>query len=403
MRSLRFPEARLLRALAALPFLLLPFAAHTAVAQPKPAPTLPAGPKPGPTKPRPPSTSTAPRPAGPLPGPPPKPAPSATSAAAAPPDAAPADADDEVGRLYTEGYAAFQNSDYAKAEQLLAKAWALSKSFDVAATLGSAKLELGKHREAAQYLSFALRNALPSTRAGVRDRIKRDLDGARGHLATIKLTVSLVEAKIAVDGAVVDPLFLGAEIYVDPGKRTFEATADGYAPATSTVEVKAGEVQVVTLKLERTSTPKGVPTAAPTAQSTPWPAAVLGGAGGVALIAGAVLIGAAESSKTNAHDLVRNTLTPDGKPTCPREGPGPSDLCDQVRAAAANADVFGNVGIGMFVGAGVLLAGATAYMLFIHTDPPPGAPPGADAPGPTSQIVPVVGTSGGGVVWRGTF
>lgn len=401
MRPLRSPEARLLRALAALPFLLLPFAPHAAVAQPKPAPTLPAGPKPGPRTARPPSASTAPRPAGPRPAP--KPAPSATSDAAATPDAAPSDAGDEVGHLYTEGYAAFQNSDYARAEQLLTKAWALSRSFDVAATLGSAKLELGKHREAAQYLSFALRNALPSTRASVRDRIKRDLDGARGHLATIKLNVSLVEAKIAVDGAAIDPLFLGSEIYVDPGKRTFEATADGYTPATSAVEVKAGEVQVVTLKLERTSTPKGVPTAAPTAQSTPWPAAVLGGAGGVALIAGAVLIGAAESSKTNAHDLVRNTLTPDGKPTCPRQGPGPSDLCDQVRAAAANADTFGNVGLGMFVGAGVLLASATAYMLFFHTDPPPGAPPGADAPGPTSQIVPVVGTGGGGVVWRGTF
>ncbi len=389
------------RAIAALTFLLLPLGAHTTFAQPKPPP-MPAGPKPPPAT----TTAAAPastaRPAGPRPANPAKPSPSASSTAtAAPPE--PIDGGDEVGRLYADGYAAFQAGDFLKAEAILTKAWALSRSFDVAGALGSAKLEAGKYRDAAQYLSFALRNALPSTRAGVRDRIKRDLDGARQKLATIKLTVSLLEAKVAVDGAGIDPLFLGPEIYVDPGKRTFEATADGYTPGKSTIETKAGEIYVVNLTLERTAAPKGggVVPPAPTEQSTPLPAALLGGAGGIAIVAGAVLIGAAESSKANAYDLARNTLTPDGKRTCPKAGPGPTELCDQVRAAAGAADTLGNAGMGVFIGAGALLAGATVYMLFLRPEPP--AAEGGKAPGPTSQIVPVVGTSGGGFVWRGSF
>lgn len=390
------------RAIAALTFLLLPLGAHTTFAQPKPPP-MPAGPKPPPATTQTAAPTSTARPAGPRPATPSKPPPSASStAAAAPPE--PIEGGDEVGRLYAEGYAAFQAGDFLKAEAILTKAWGLSRSFDVAGALGSAKLEAGKHRDAAQYLSFALRNALPSTRAGVRDRIKRDLDGARQKLATIKLTVSLVEARIAVDGAGIDPIFVGPEIFVEPGKRTFQATAEGYTPASSTLDTKAGEIYVVNLKLERSSGPKsGAVPPAPTEQSTPLPAALLGGVGGAAIVAGAVLIGAAESSKANAYDLARNTLTPDGKRTCPKAGPGPTELCDQVRAAAASADAFGNAGMGVFIGAGALLAGATVYMLFIRPEPAAPAAEGGKAPGPTSQIVPVVGTTGGGFVWRGSF
>jgi hypothetical protein len=404
MRLHRFSEPRFRRTgLAALAFLLLPFAAHTTFAQPKPAPTgapLPAGPKPAPTGAAAAVSTGAPKsPAGPkiVPG---KAAASALAAAAAPP---PAVEGDEAGRLYVEGFAAVERGAYNEAEISLSKAWSLSKSFDVAAALGSTKLELGKHREAAQYLSFALRNALPSTRAGVRDRIKRDLDNARRKLATVKLTVSLLEAKIAIDGAPLDPLFLGPEVYVDPGKRTFEATADGYTAAKSTIDAKVGEVAVVALTLERTSAPKsgGPPLGEQPEQSVPVPAAILGGLGGAAIVAGAVLAGASVTSFDRAKELSINTLTPDGKPTCPIKGPGPTERCDEVRSAAASSDAFGNAAIGVFIGGGVLIAGATVYM-FLRPKPA-SAPSDQKAPAATSQIVPVVGTSGGGFVWRGSF
>ncbi len=357
-----------------------------------------------------------------------KPTPSASaSAGAEPPDLI--EGSDELQRLYLEGDAALKRGDFTMAENLLTKAWALSKSFDVAGKLGDAKLNLLKYREAGQYLSFAVRNALPSTRPKRREIIKNLLDEAKKKLATVKVSMSVVEAKLLIDGAALDPLFMGPEIYVDPGKHVFEATAEGYAAEKSEVDAKAGEILVVTLTLQR-GAPKGVPTTPPPPPTTPWPAAVMGGAGGLAIIAGAVLIGAAESKKTEAYDVARNTLTADGNPTCPRTGPGPNERCDQVRAAAADADVFGNVGIGVFVGAGVLIAGATAYMLFLKPETPPVAEPpkaavakdakdskdskSAEARSASqrkararetgrSVLVPVVGPHAGGLVWQGSF
>lgn len=321
------------------------------------------------------------------------------SAGAAPPDAI--EGSDEVQRLYMEGDAALKQGAFADADKHFTKAWSLSKSFDIAGALGTAKLELGKYRDAAQYLSYALRNALPSTKPTTRDRIKRDLDKAREHLATVKLTVSLAEATVAVDGVSIDPIFLGPEVYIDPGKREVSASATGYTTAKQSIDAKAGEVLVVTLTLERTSTTKAgtVPTAPPP-EGTPWPAAVLGATGAAALVAGAVLLGAAEAEKANAYDLARNTLTAEGNPTCPLKGPGPSDQCDKVRSAAANADVFGNAGIGVLIGSGALLGAATVYMLFLKPTP---AAPESKPPAPTGRLVPVVGPRGGGLIWQGSF
>ena len=376
---------------------LLAGGAPSSLAQPKPAPTgKPAAPATAPAAASAPATGGKPGPGG-------KPAPSSSAAAGAePPEMI--DGTDELQKLYMEGDAALKRLAFTEAEQLFAKAWAQSKSFDVAAKLGETKLNMGKHREAAQYLAFAVRNALPSTRPQRRDRIKKWLDEAKQKLASVKLSASVVEARFSIDGASLDPIFYGPEIYVDPGKHTFEANSDGFVPASSEVEMKAGEIYVVTLAMERPA-PKGVPTGPPPPPGTPWPAAAMGAAGGVAVIVGVVLVGLAESKKNEAYDLARNTLSAEGNPRCTRGGTDPVELvdrCAQVRTAAADADTFGNAGMGALIGAGVLIAGATAYMLF-RPDPPPAAPDAGKPPPPTSRIVPVIGPSGGGLLWQGSF
>lgn len=326
---------------------------------------------------------------------------SATSTAAPPPELI--EGSEELQKLYLEGDAAMKRGDYPTADSLFTKAWGVSKSFDIAGALGSTKLELGKYREAAQYLSFALRNALPSTKASARDRIKRDLDSARAKLASVKLSANIVEARFVIDGGLLDPIFIGPEIFVDQGRHTFEAIAEGYVTAKSSMEVKAGEIYVVALTLERTP-PPGVPTATattpPPPPATPIPAMVMGGAGGLGLIAGAILVGLAESNKKDAYDFAQNTLTAEGNPTCPKKGPGPTDQCDKVRGAAANADLFGNVSIGLFIGGGALILGAGAYALIFGPEPVKdiGKPPPS-----SGRVVPVVGPNGGGLVWHGSF
>ena len=318
----RFPTFARIRggaAVAALAWMAVQSSAPLALAQPK---------LPGTAKP-----AASAKPAAPPKG-------SASAAAAAPPPEM-IEGSDDVQRLYMVGDDAFKRLAFTEAEAAFTKAWALSKSFDVAGKLGETKLEMGKYREAAEYMSFALRNALPSTRAKHRERLKNALDRAKEKLATVKLSASVAEAKLSIDGVAIDPIFLGPEIFVDPGKRTFEATASGFAAGKQAVETKAGEIYVVTLMLEPVS--KDPVVIAPAEQSTPWPAAALGGAGALGIVGGAVLIGVAESRKSEAYGLARNTLTADGNPTCPKKGPGPTEQCDKIGRASCRERVSLNV------------------------------------------------------------
>lgn len=328
-----------------------------------------------------------------------KPTASATSAGAPPPDLI--EGSEELQKLYMDGDAALKRNSYTEADLLFTKAWSMSKSFDVAGALGTTKLEEGKYREAAQYLSFAIRNALPSTKASTRERIKHDLDAAKQKLATIKLTVSLVEATVAIDGAPLDPLFFGPEIFVDPGKRTFEASAEGYLTAKQVVDTQAAQIYVVSLTLER-KPPPGVPTAtvtAPPPATTPFPAKVLGATGGGALIIGAVFIGIAEARKQDAGEIASKTRV-DNLPSCPQKGLGPKPQCEQLQRAAADADIFGNMGIGFLVGGGALLLGAGAISLFFT----PSTPLQSSSKLPSAtNIAPIVSPNSGGVMVRGTF
>lgn len=303
---------------------------------------------------------------------------------------------DEVQKLYMEGDDAFKRAAYQEAEALFTKAWTQSKSFDVAGRLGETKRELGKLREAAQYLSFALRNALPSTRASRREALKKDLDSVKEKLATVKLTASLVEATISVDGVAVDPLFLGPELFVDPGKHTFEASLAGYETAKQAIDGKAGEILVVTLTLEK-SAPKLPPAATATSTATPLPEILLGGGGALLTVVGVVFVGVAEARKGDAYDLAAKTIV-NGKHTCPKQGPGPTETCDQIRSAAGDVDLFGNMGIGFLATGGALMLGTAAYAIFLA--PRPGAAP---APATAGKLVPVAGPNGAGLIFTGSF
>lgn len=339
-----------------------------------------------------------------------------SSSAAPAPSAAPIGPEDDemkVQRFYAEGDEALKKLDFKAAEAAFTKAWIMSRTFDVAAKLGETKLELGMHQAAAMYLSFALRNAAPSMRPNQRERLRAGLEAARKQIVTVKFTTNLAEAEVWLDGVPLAPLFVAPEIFLDPGPHTFEGKAEGYTSPSAKVNGKAGETVTVTLTLERESKPRNAPPPAATATaSTPLPAALMGGVGAVGVVLGAVFVGVAEARKGDAYSLSRNTLTADGRPTCPKQGPGPTDACDQVRAAAADVDTFGNAGLGALIAGGALLAGATGYVfLFGGPSTPAGSPPPASSgasspkkpPALTGRVVPVAGPGGAGLLLTGSF
>src|SRR3954463_14437863 len=81
--------------------------------------------------------------------------------------------------LYKKAAEAFEASQYTEARRLLLDAWALRQSYDVAASLGDTEIKLGLFAEAAEHLSFSVRNFPPLENEQALSNVRRQLEVAR--------------------------------------------------------------------------------------------------------------------------------------------------------------------------------------------------------------------------------
>ncbi|WP_437571454.1 PEGA domain-containing protein [Sorangium sp. So ce542] len=128
----------------------------------------------------------------------------------------------------------------------LQSAWELNPTFDVAYNLGNTEYQLKKHREAAQYQSFALRHwPLLKGVAKLKPNAKKWLAESRAQVGAVGVTVSMAGAEVLVDGKAVGKAPLEGEVFVEPGEHRVEARLSGYETASQTVRVgKGGTVKV---------------------------------------------------------------------------------------------------------------------------------------------------------------
>jgi hypothetical protein len=88
----------------------------------------------------------------------------------------------------------------------------------------------------------------------------------------------------------------------------------------------------------------------------------------------------------------------DGRLLCWQSpAPGSTSLpeCDAWRAKAVEAAALANAGVGLFVAAGLAAVGAGGYLLWASSGSPRQAT--------RMQLVPVLGTQGGGAMFHGRF
>jgi hypothetical protein len=300
-------------------------------------------------------------------------------------------AGDEADALFKRGMAALTSGNTQQAYELDLAAWKLKKTHDIAGNLAQVELMLGKKRDAAEHITFALANFPPTVPSERRASMKKVLDGLRKELGVLRIQVSVADAKVAVDGMPIDAASLAGEVFVDPGSHVIEATLKGYKPARAPFDAAKGSTQDLALTLE------ALPDTPPPGGGTPEPGgvrkpviitgAVLGGAG---VVLGAVFLGvsaAKGSAKTSLSEKVR------AEGGCATATAGGS--CAELRSAGSARAAFGNAGLWTLVGGGVVGAATVIYAIV-------GAPKAAP-PKNGWRVLPVMTAEGGGLLVKGSF
>ncbi|XXY46933.1 PEGA domain-containing protein [Sorangium sp. So ce269] len=309
---------------------------------------------------------------------------------------------DKARQLYEEGRQAAAAGKWADAHASFLAAWAIKPHYQIASNLGVTCLKLGKHRDAAEYLTRYLREA-PATKVKERESAEASLKEALAKIATVKVQVAPAGAEVRVDGAVVGKAPLADPVFLEPGQHDIGARLDGHAPETRLIVATAGGKETAVLELKRTSAANVVvqpglnelPPASGTGNHGNGTRTALlisgGAAAGVGVVAGAILTVMANSRASEAEDK-RNKLIAGGYKDSSCRGlsmPGCEDLRDTVYAKVD----LSNAAFWSFVAGGAIGVGTLVYGLV--TSKP------AEKAAPSIGLAPLIGPRVTGVSLSG--
>jgi hypothetical protein len=322
----------------------------------------------------------------------------AVPAAAQPPPsraaaADPSTASDEADALFDRGKSALTSGKTEQAYQLYLASWKLKQTHDIAGNLAQVELMLGKKRDAAEHVAFALAHFPPTVQTERREGLKKVLDGLRKELGVLRIQVSVSDAKVMVDGTPIAAATLPGEVFVDPGAHVVEATLTGYQPARLPVDAAKGSAQDVSLELVKVpDTPVAPPGGGNTDAGGARKPVIITGAvlGGAGVVLGAVFAGLSSAKASDAaaqHDAI---LKMGATAAC---GPMPSADCQALESAGRARVTFANASASSFIAGGAVGVATVIYALV--------APRAAKASG--TRLAPTLAAGGGGVVVQGEW
>jgi tetratricopeptide (TPR) repeat protein len=318
----------------------------------------------------------------------------------------PADPDVKASALFTKGETAYEHKDYEGARKAYAEAWALKKSFDIAGNLGSTEAVLGRTRDAAEHLSYALRLFPPTGDPGAKRSLEDQLKKQSARLGRITIAAVVDDLSpsqasrvhATVNGVAVAPTVNGAHpppgttpentlleiAYVDPGEAKVRVWVDGggYADSDDTVNAKAGEDVKHQTHLAKAG-PSGVGVA-------------IGAAASGALIAtGLTLFFLGQGAKSDAQAIKDDLIANGHASACPGVGTPYQTSCADLRSKLDSASGKQTAAAGLLIGGGAVGLATLGYWLF--------APRGGHAESARTTVLPLVGFKSGGLSVQGNF
>jgi hypothetical protein len=311
-----------------------------------------------------------------------------------------ADENVQARTLFRQGAAAMKDGKYTEARKSLLEAWSLRRSYDVAAVLGQAELELKLYRDAAEHLDFALNNLAPRESAETLEKIKSGLQSAKQQVAELRVSVNERNAAISIDGRDVGTSPLPNSIFVVTGPHTVEARLEPDRLATQSVQTAGGSAY--TIELAVPAHPPAAPSSGLTAAAPPvapmeqTPAdsrsLVPVFIGGGVTLAGAVVGVAYHLAASSSKDELDTLKSKNGTDGC-SSGEAAAADCDLQRSLADRVDTRRNLSTTGFVIAGAAAIATGVYWFWPRSSTNASARAshffvsGAPAPGGGSVVV----------------
>jgi hypothetical protein len=169
-------------------------------------------------------------------------------------------------QAYERAHDAFAAGNFQVAHEIFSKLWKERPTYDIAGFLGQTELQLKRYRDAAEHISFSLRNWPPRERLELLARVREGLSLAKRHVGALRLSVQPPGARIAIDGRMAAVSPADFELYVEPGTHTLSVELEGHETVTRSLDVAAGQEQALELVLnEQNPRPEvsPIPTPAP--------------------------------------------------------------------------------------------------------------------------------------------
>ncbi|MFT3769631.1 MAG: hypothetical protein QM820_29700 [Minicystis sp.] len=297
---------------------------------------------------------------------------------------------------FRKGNQLYADKKWPEAEAAFLAAWALNPTYDVAANLGHTQYRLGKHRDAAEHLDFALRNWPLIGKPEPRKLAEERLAELRTLVSTLKVEIQVEHADVFVDGKLVGQSPLAHDLFVTPGRHEVEARHDLHGKETVAVDAAKGAVQPVRFTMGTSVSPP--PTATPSATAVPdapggprTPVLVAGGAtAGAALVVGVVLTIVANGKASDAATKNKALVDQQGARACAQPT---ASGCQELHDLLVSRSTMGSAAAWSFIGAGTVGVATLMYGLL--------APRHSAKTG--LEISPVVSGREGGIIVRGAW
>jgi hypothetical protein len=278
----------------------------------------------------------------------PAPAPSASAQAA--PTAQQAEKRYEAGIKYV------QADKWAEALEEFRQAYEASAQLKYLAALIKAEIATGQNVKATTHLVAMLRRRDeldPNTLAQAEEKLAELLK----KVGAARIQVNVDGAEVLVDGKVVGTSPIADEVFMEPGRRTFQARKAGVGTAEESVDVAAGSKSAVTLGLKKAEAPGPGPVGAgKEGGGGPNKAVVYAGvavASALAVVGVGTAIGAAVAEQKRDGDWDQANCTKASTFECY------SNFDEQENKRV----LLGNTAVWTFIGATAVGAGTLVYAL----------------------------------------